>query len=241
MSAARSRWWRLPGIQVTPIWHIFVGVAVVHLAAQLFGWQAVADLTQVLLMPALAFSVVATGIRSPIVTWVLVALTLSWLGDSAPRIAEGDVAFLLMVVFFMLAQVAYLRAFFPLWRAWQASRALRVAPLVAYGVVAVVLVVWCAPGAGALLPAVVLYAVVLCAMATLAVSLGMHGLVGGALFVISDGLIAIRSFTGFTPPLDDFVVMITYVAAQALLVEGALRVVLRQDVQLTGRRPGPER
>ena len=51
--------------------------------------------------------------RSRLVTLALVALGLSWLGDSAPRLTSGDAAFLVMVGFFLLAQVAYIAAFWP--------------------------------------------------------------------------------------------------------------------------------
>ena len=63
-----------------------MAVALVHLGAQLAGGGLVADATQVLLMPLLA-GVLWCETSSPrgrLVTLVLVALGLSWLGDSAP-------------------------------------------------------------------------------------------------------------------------------------------------------------
>ena len=81
------------------------GVVVVHLAAQLVGAGGLADPTQVLLMPLLAGVLwcETSAPRSRLVTLTLLALGLSWLGDSVPRLASGDAAFLLMVGFFLLA------------------------------------------------------------------------------------------------------------------------------------------
>ena len=46
-------------------------------------------------------------------TWALVALGFSWLGDLVPSLVGDDAAFLVMVGFFLLAQVAYVVAFAP--------------------------------------------------------------------------------------------------------------------------------
>ena len=94
---------------------LFVTVAVLHLGAQLTGAGEVADATQVLLMPLLAAALWSNteAPRSRLITLTLVALGLSWLGDSAPKLAEGDTAFLIMIGFFLLAQVAYVMAFWP--------------------------------------------------------------------------------------------------------------------------------
>src|SRR5690242_4999285 len=82
-------------------------VALVHLVAQLAGGGRRADATQVVLMPLLA-GVLWCETCSPrgrLVILVLVALGLSWLGDSAPKVAGGDAAFLVMIGFFLLAQL----------------------------------------------------------------------------------------------------------------------------------------
>ena len=93
----------------------FALVGLVHLVAQLAGGDAVADATQVLLMPLLAAVLWCETAppRGRLVTLTLVALALSWLGDSAPRLASGDAAFLFMVGFFLLVQMAYIAAFLP--------------------------------------------------------------------------------------------------------------------------------
>ena len=58
---------------------------------------------------------------------------------------------------------------------------------------------------------------------------------GGALFLVSDGLIALDAFVdGFGLPAQGFVVMATYLAAQALIVAGVL-------LEQPGTSPSPSR
>ena len=134
---------------------------------------------------------------------MLVALGLSWLGDSAPKLVDGDASFLVMVGFFLLAQVAYIAAFCPSGPAacctctgggcsatspssWRSSR--------------------CAPaGAAAMLVPVLLYGACLGTMAVLSTGVNRLTAVGGALFLVSDGLIALDAFVdGFGLPAQGF-------------------------------------
>ena len=107
-------------------------------------------------------------------------------------------------------------------------------------VVAVALLAVTVPEAGMLAPAVVVYGMLLLAMAWLASSHGWVGALGGALFVLSDGLIALGAFR---PDLVDWanrdlVVMATYVGAQAMFVAAIL---LTRSPELTwGRAPRRE-
>ncbi|CAL9443804.1 hypothetical protein SUDANB121_02315 [Nocardiopsis dassonvillei] len=211
---------------------LFVLTAAVHLAVQAVGAEAWSRPTQALLMPLLAAFAwtAAPPPRGRLVRLVAVALFFSWLGDTAPALASGDAAFLVMVGFFLVAQVVYIVAFAPWWGQGplRSNRTL----LVPYAVVVAGLVALCAPGAGPLLVPVLVYGLLLGAMAVL--SLGVHRwtAVGGALFLLSDGLIALRAFSpGFDLPLSGFWVMLTYTAAQALIVLG----VLARDREPAGR------
>ncbi len=61
-------------------------------------------------------------------------------------------------------------------------------------------------------------------MAVLSTGVNLPTAVGGALFLVSDGLIALGAFaSGFALPLEAFWVMATYIGAQALIVAGVLR------------------
>jgi uncharacterized membrane protein YhhN len=208
-------------------------VVVLHLGALLVGARAMADVTQCLLMPVLA-GVLVSATRWPrghVVTWSLAALGASFLGDAAPRLLDGDQAFLAMVGFFLLAQVAYVVAFAP--RFGRSVVRTRPWGLVGYAVVLVALMALCAPHAGGLLVPVTVYGGVLTAMAVLATGLGRVGAAGGAVFLASDALIALARFVpGWDLPGQDVWVMLTYVVGQGLLV---LAVVRDDRAQRTSR------
>jgi uncharacterized membrane protein YhhN len=196
----------------------FVSTAVVHLGAQVVGAGTVVTVTQWLLMPLLAatFWSVASG-------WpVSLALGFSWLGDTVPALFSGDTRFLAMVGCFLCAQLAYIAAFLPAWRRSVLRRPAVVGYVAAFGA----LVVSCAPGAGGLLVPVICYGVCLTLMAVLAT--GVHPLtgIGGAVFLVSDGLIALDAFAPwYAPPAPGLWVMLTYVVGQALIVAGVGGVV----------------
>ncbi|HET6968741.1 MAG TPA: lysoplasmalogenase [Ornithinibacter sp.] len=199
-------------------------VALVHLVAQLAGGGGVSDATQVLLMPLLAGVLwcETSAPRSRLVTLVLVALGLSWLGDSAPKLVSGDAAFLVMVGCFLLAQLAYIAAFVP----YRARSVLHVRRprLVLYVGAVVALVAACVGGAAGMLVPVLVYGACLGTMAVLATGVNAQVAAGGALFLVSDGLIALDAFAaGFDLPAHGFWVMATYLAAQVLIVAGVLR------------------
>lgn len=205
-------------------------VTAVHLVAQVVATDGlVAGATQVLLMPLLA-GVLLAGTRPPrgrLVAVVLVALFFSWLGDTLPRLAGDDTGFLLMVGCFLVAQVFYVVAFWPFRDSSILTRPVLVVP---YVVGLVVLVVLCREGAGAMLLPVVVYGVALTTMAVLATGLGWLAGVGGAVFMVSDSLIALGAFTDVNLPGHSFWVMLTYVLGQLFLV---LAVRNREGVTVT--------
>ncbi|MGN7247556.1 lysoplasmalogenase family protein [Janibacter anophelis] len=196
-------------------------VTLVHLGAQAVAPGGVlADVTQVLLMPALAWLLLTTTPtpRSRLVKLALLALGLSWLGDTLPRFAEdgSQLGFGLMLGCFLLAQLAYVAALLPFVERsiWHTRRAL-VAPYLA---LLVVLVGVTAGGAGPLLPAVAIYGIAIVTMAVLATGLDRVATIGALVFVVSDSLIALRAFADVELPLHGVWVMLTYVVGQGLLV-----------------------
>ena len=74
-----------------------------------------------------------------------------------------------------------------------------------------------------LAPAVLVYGLCLGTMAVLATGVHRLAWVGGAFFLVSDGLIAIDAFSDLDLPAHDVSVMATYVVAQLLLVLGVIR------------------
>ncbi len=218
-------------------WSPFAALAFAHLVAQLTDAKTVAAVTQWLVMPALAAAVwsTTTGPRGRLVRLVVLALGFSWLGDSIPALFDGDTRFLTMVGLFLWAQITYVVAFWPSWR----RSALRRPALAGYVLAFAVLVALCAPGADALLVPVVCYGVCLTLMAVLAT--GVHPLtgVGGAVFFVSDGLIALDAFADwYAPPVPGFWVMVTYLDGQALIASGVVRSHLtRTGTAVGGSRP----
>ncbi|NYH55821.1 putative membrane protein YhhN [Nocardiopsis arvandica] len=209
----------------------FLVLGAVHLAVQLLGPEAWSRPTQVLLMPVLALLVLAATERprSRLVVLVLAALVFSWLGDALPALAEGDTAFLLMVAGFLVAQVVYVCAFWP-YRAESVLHRRRWLLVPYAGAVAALMWV-CVLHTGVLLVPVLLYGLVLGLMAVVSTGVNTWTAVGGALFLASDSLIALRSFVpGLDVPQGGFWVMATYLAAQALIVLGVLRRVRTPDL-----------
>ncbi|GAA4523831.1 hypothetical protein GCM10023160_14470 [Brachybacterium paraconglomeratum] len=196
---------------------VLVAVGLTHLAAQWFGIGPVAEVTQVLLMPLLALAL-WSGTSAPrvlLVRLTVIALGFSWLGDTIPRFVGGEPGFLGMLGSFLVAQLIYAVAIWP-WRLESLLRRPQVASI--YLLVALVIVMLSARGAGMLLPAVVVYAVAIFAMSLLASGLGRLGTIGGAVFVVSDSLIALDAFGVLTLPAHSVWVMATYLTAQVLLV-----------------------
>jgi uncharacterized membrane protein YhhN len=211
---------------VVPVGLYGVDLAV-HLVALVTHADTVAAVTQALLIPLLAAALLGASRRplARVTRWALVALGLSWLGDTLPNVADGDTAFLLMVGAFLLAQAAYVTSF------WPDRRRVRRGTVVAYAVALATLVAICAPHAGGLLVPVVVYGLMLTTMAVLSTGLGRIAALGGAVFFVSDGLIALGHFAGHpTGTAGGLAVMSTYAVGQALLVAGVLHRASADDV-----------
>ncbi|MEU9758236.1 lysoplasmalogenase [Streptomyces sp. NPDC047987] len=184
-----------------------------------------------LLMPLLAgYVAVRRGPRL-----LVAALLFGWGGDVF-LLMDADTAFLLGMGSFAVGHVCYL------WLFGRARSPLSTA--VGYAVVLAVALVLLWPG----LPAdlripMVGYSLLLTAMAYRAGVLGRYAAVGGALFLLSDALIAVGVADGPLLPAHDFWIMLTYIAAQFLLATGALSPGARPRVRASAAPvvPGPPR
>ncbi|QAY74376.1 lysoplasmalogenase [Agromyces protaetiae] len=155
---------------------------------------------------------------------LIAALAASWVGDVLLSFPGWFIPGLLA---FLLAHVFYVVLF---WRWSRGEPLARRVPLRALGYAAwyVGFVVLLAPHLGSLLPPVAVYGFVLGLMAVLAAGRGRLVAVGGALFVVSDSVLALGRFLpdyGFA--LHDLTVMSTYLAAQGLIAAGVV-VALRE-------------
>lgn len=198
----------------------FLAVGGLHLTGQLLGLPLLHLGTKPLLMPLLAawfLSATAAGRRR---TLVAAGLGWSWLGDLA-LMPSSPAWFLTGLGAFLVAQLTYATAFWPDRRASVLARPALALPYLGV-LVALLAVLW--DHLGALRLPVVLYAVVIVAMAVLATGVNRAVAIGAALFVVSDALIALNTLAGLLRlPAHGFWVMVTYLAAQALIAEGISR------------------
>lgn len=198
----------------------YLVASIAHLLLQYVGpaWSVTA--TKALLMPLLALAVVLASRRSGagLPALLLAGIGLSWGGDVLLTF-PGDLWFVAGLASFLAAHVAYIVLFLRMPRARRRPPVWAIVyPLWVVAMLAILL-----PGAGALAVPVIAYALVI---GTMAVSASLHGgwiALGGALFVVSDSVLAMGRFLpGYEFAAHDFAVMSTYLAAQGLIAYGVL-------------------
>ncbi|GGT66471.1 MULTISPECIES: lysoplasmalogenase [Streptomyces] len=184
-------------------------------AADLVSLLAGADLghriAKPLLMPLLAAYAATRGAPKPL----LAALLLGWGGDVF-LLLDADWAFLVGMGSFAAGHVCYLVLF--------GRRSTPVLLGLGYGVALVTTVALLWPDLPAELRVPVAgYSLLLTAMAYRSSALGPAAGAGGALFLLSDTLIATGVADWPQLPAPDFWIMLTYLAAQYLLTRGVLK------------------
>lgn len=195
---------------------VFAAAAAAQLAGQLAGVGWLVHGTKPLLMPALAAYAAARGAPRALVA----GLVFGWGGDVLLQVG-GDGPFLAGMGAFAAGHVCYLTLFR---REGRLPRGPERRLVVGYGAA------WAA-GIAALWPGldpglrgpVAAYSLLLAAMALGAARFGPRAGVGGALFLLSDTLIATDLADRPQPPAAGFWVMATYLAAQYLIADGVLR------------------
>lgn len=201
--------------------------ATVDLGSLAVGFTPGHIVAKPLLMPLLAAYVHARG--GP--RLLLAALLLGWGGDVL-LLFDAEPAFLAGMGSFAAGHVCYLVLFskrvphaiaFPASRTAAArARALWLPAAYLLGLVVAVVSLWPGLPAELRLP-VAGYSALLTAMACSAARLGAVAGAGGALFVLSDMLIATGVAEWPQLPRPDLWIMLTYIAAQYLLAHGVLR------------------
>ncbi|WP_245238853.1 lysoplasmalogenase [Streptomyces sp. MZ04] len=196
----------------------FAVAAAGDLAALLADSDLAHTLFKPLLMPLLA-AYVAT-VKGP--RLLIGALLFGWGGDTL-LLADADPAFLAGMGSFAAGHVCYLLLFKRHGKGYGTARARGAGLVAAYAAALVTTVALLWPD----LPAdmrgpVAGYSLLLTAMAFGATTLGLTAAAGGALFLLSDTLIATGVAEWPQAPRPDFWIMLTYIAAQFLLVRGVL-------------------
>lgn len=219
----RTRWWGFA---------LYALASAVHLVTLLIGPADLVYPTKLALMPALALAALwalrggprdmartRTAIAAASV--LLVAIAFSWLGDGAAfffPFASDELPFMLLC--FGLAHLAYIVLFL---------RLLPRRPLAPWTLVYAVwwgvmlAVLW--PHLGALTIAVALYGLILGGTAVAATRGSAITAVGGAFFLVSDTILALRLFFPGGDALGDGWVMLAYTIGQGLLVYGVVRLI----------------
>ncbi|MFI9582915.1 lysoplasmalogenase [Streptomyces sp. NPDC052236] len=216
-------WWRERGVRALPTRATTPTAASPQLLYAAFLLAVAADLVflavgsdtghlvcKPLLMPLLA-AYAAVCHAPPL---LLAALLCGWGGDVC-LLADAEWAFLVGMGSFAAGHVCYLLLFRPL------LKPARTSPLSAAGygaaLVVTVALLWGDLPAELRIP-VAGYSLLLTAVALGASGLGLRAGAGGALFLLSDTLIASGVADWPQPPVPDFWIMLTYSAAQLLLV-----------------------
>ncbi|MFE7763455.1 lysoplasmalogenase [Streptomyces sp. NPDC057438] len=190
----------------------FGAVAAADLGSLALGLAPGHTVAKPLLMPLLAAYAFTRGAPRPL----LAALLCGWGGDVL-LLSDAEPAFLAGMASFAAGHVCYLVLF------GRSDRPGRPAYAVGYGLALAAAVASLWPGLPAELRLPVAgYSALLTTMAWAATRLGPVAGFGGALFVLSDMLIATGVADWPQPPRPDLWIMLTYLAAQYLLVRGAL-------------------
>ncbi|MEV8457362.1 lysoplasmalogenase [Streptomyces sp. NPDC052095] len=195
---------------VRPLLVAFLVASAVDLVGVLADLPAAHQTAKPLLMPLLAGYAVAR--RGP--RLLVAALLFGWGGDTF-LLFDSDLAFLVGMGSFAVGHVCYL---------WLFGRVRSSVPVgIGYAVVlaTVVALLWSGLPEGLRVP-MTCYSLLLAAMAYRAGTLGRYAAVGGALFLLSDSLIATGIADWPQLPAPGFWVMSTYLAAQFLLTVGVL-------------------
>lgn len=224
---SRARWWAFAPYVVVSLWHLVVllpGMPASDLAV---------TVSKLLLMPTLALGVVfsgrlTNGARSVL---LLAAIAFSWLGDEAGLFFGALPTVPTMVGFFALAHVFYI---------WLFTRHLKQRRLpwwtLVYAVWWVAMIAILLPRLGSLAVPMMVYGLILGSMAATAAATTRLIAAGGAVFLLSDSLLAFQLF----PPTplgawSDVAVMTAYCAGQLIIAIGVILAPVRQAAS----RPAP--
>lgn len=215
----------------------FVAIGILHLAGLISDQTWLSTATKPLILLSLAFALVWT-VRSPSsrtlsrpVVMALVGLGLGWVGDVALMV-EGQTWFLAGLGAFLLAHVAYI-VLFVRYLGHGRVRAAALAYLLWFACLMVLL--W--PHLGGMLVPVLVYGVVIGAMAVTATRCGWIITSGAAVFLLSDSLLAVNRFVpdaGLWQP--DVLIMLSYIAGQGLIVLGVARAAVAAAQRPASRR-----
>lgn len=216
----------MPSLRTFVLFIPFLVASIVHLAALAVADDALASFTKPLLMLSLLAGLLFAlpRWRTQVALLASLALLFSWAGDVGIA-SPGELSFLIALGFFLVAHVFYIVLFL---------RKLRVRRLSLWALLYlawwVALLVILAPHIGSLLIPVAVYGLALGAMGAIALSCNRSIALGGALFVVSDTILALNKFLpGFELWQVHFLIMLSYIAAQGFIALGIIRWAWKND------------
>lgn len=208
--------------------YLFLVPAALNLSGQLLGSNVMTDLSKPLLMPLLALSVWLLmkdhGVRGPRVKTIILALLFGAIGDVLLMVV-GTGWFLAGMLAFLIGHVFYFCSIPAPWKVKGISGKLFSLLLLACLIAGVVSLAGKFPVEGFMKTAVTLYACAFaflihaCIVAAVDRKCPLYFLValGFAVFAFSDTFVAIGAFTDLRVPQRGFIVMSTYILAQAVV------------------------
>ena len=179
------------------------------------------------------FLLYSKGIEKGVVRLTLIAFFASWVGDLFMMFSDEFLFFVLGIASFLTAQVVYVFLFLRTINLSGKKSFLKKKPvwLIIYIVYGMIIYMLLFPHLeGVLKPAVLVYMLAILSMSSMALNRFGNGhpisftlvFAGSLVFIVSDSMIAINRFL-VAIPYDGLLIMITYIAAQYLIMRGLLK------------------
>ncbi|UFH35169.1 lysoplasmalogenase [Flavobacterium acetivorans] len=210
----------------------YIGFCLIYLLIILLGMEDVAWFLKPFLLPFLLFGVYFHH-DFPSKKFLLTALTFSWIGDIILLFAErGELFFISGLIAFLISHLVYILLFNKQLKDRNKKNKavywIGVTVIIAYLFVMLTILL---PSLGDLQLPVLVYAIVLSTMLLFAFKgflswkepANSYVLLGAIIFVSSDSILA---FDKFHEPIamSSFLIMVTYLTAQFLIVKGILKL-----------------
>jgi len=193
---------------------VFAAMSVIHLVLDAAGASPWDSITKCLIMPLLAAWVFAEdGPRL-----IVAALLVSTVGDF---FMELDDLFIFGMAAFAIAHICFIRFFVSRGALGQLRRKSWIVLIYAAAAIALVAYIW--PGLEAnIKPAVPVYAALLAGTASTSLATDGRAGLGGALFLVSDGIIALGQAHKWQPEPSSVWIMLFYILGLFFLSAGIL-------------------
>lgn len=210
----------------------YIGISFIYLLLIILGKEDIAWFLKPFLIPFLILAVYFCG-DFPSKRFLSIALTFSWMGDVVLLFADkAELYFIIGLVAFLISHSTYVILFSKQLRINSSrNNAIFWTGITAIIVYLVVMFLLLLPTLGDLKIPVLIYAIVLSTMLLFAFKgylkwskpAGTYIVSGAFLFVISDSILAFNKF--YEPIMfSSFLIMITYLIAQYLIVVGILKL-----------------